>query len=94
MNFPAWDVPLLGGGMLIAIVAILHVFVAHFAVGGGLFLVWSEARAYRTRDDDLLRYVRAHSTFFVWRATPGFTPISATRGCGHGSRTCWWPRSR
>lgn len=66
MNFPAWDVPLLGGGMLIAIVAILHVFVAHFAVGGGLFLVWSEARACRTRDDDLLRYVRVHSTFFVF----------------------------
>jgi len=66
MNFPAWDGPLLGGGMLIAIVAILHVFVAHFAVGGGLFLVWSEARACRTRDDDLLRYVRAHSTFFVF----------------------------
>jgi len=65
MNFPVWDVPLLGGGMLIAIVAILHVFVAHFAVGGGLFLVWSEARAYRRRDADLLAYVRRHSTFFV-----------------------------
>ncbi len=65
MNFPVWDVPLLGGGMLIAIVAILHVFVAHFAVGGGLFLVWSEARAYRTDDRELLHYVRRHSTFFV-----------------------------
>lgn len=66
MDFPAWDVPLLGGGLLVAIVAILHVFVAHFAVGGGLFLVWSEARAYRTRDDDLLQYLRTHSTFFVF----------------------------
>ena len=65
MNFPVWDVPLLGGGMLIASVAILHVFVAHFAVGGGLFLVWSEGRAYRTGDRDLLQYVRQHSTFFV-----------------------------
>ncbi len=65
MNFPVWDVPLLGGGMLIAIVAILHIFVAHFAIGGGLFLVWTEARAYRTGDEGLLRYVRAHSAFFV-----------------------------
>ncbi len=65
MNFPAWNVPVLGGGLLIAIVAILHVFVAHFAVGGGLFLVWSEARAYRRGDARLLAYVRAHSTFFV-----------------------------
>lgn len=65
MNFPAWDVPLLGGGLLIAIIAILHVFVAHFAVGGGLFLVWTEARAYRANDEALLQYVRAHSHFFV-----------------------------
>ena len=65
MNFPVWDVPLLGGSLLIAVIAILHVFVAHFAVGGGLFLVWTEARAYRTGDEPLLRYVRAHSRFFV-----------------------------
>ena len=65
MNFPVWDVPLLGGSLLIALIAIVHVFVAHFAVGGGLFLVWTEARAYRTGDQALLRYVRAHSTVFV-----------------------------
>ena len=47
MNYPAWDVPLIGGGLLIGLIAVLHVFVAHFAVGGGLFLVWTEARAYR-----------------------------------------------
>lgn len=65
MNFPVWDVPLIGGGLLIGFVAILHVFVAHFAVGGGLFLVWTEALAVRTRDDALLGYVRRHSSFFV-----------------------------
>jgi cytochrome bd-type quinol oxidase subunit 1 len=65
MNFPAWDVPLLGGGLLIGLVAILHVFVAHFAVGGGLFLVWTEARAYRKNDPALLEYVKRHSSFFV-----------------------------
>ena len=65
MNFPVWDVPLIGGGLLIGFIAILHVFVAHFAVGGGLFLVWTEARAVRTRDDALLAYVRRHSSFFV-----------------------------
>jgi hypothetical protein len=65
MNFPVWDVPLLGGGLLIATIAILHVYVAHFAVGGGLFLVWTEARALRAGDEGLRRYVRAHSSFFV-----------------------------
>lgn len=65
MNYPVWDVPLMGGGMLIGLIAILHVFVAHFAVGGGLFLVWTEARAYRQGDGQLLDYVRRHSSFFV-----------------------------
>jgi mono/diheme cytochrome c family protein len=65
MNFPVWDVPLLGGGLLVAIIAILHVFVAHFAVGGGLFLVWTERRAYRDHDEALLAYVRRHSRFFA-----------------------------
>ena len=42
MNYPFWEVPMIGGGMLIGIVAIVHVFVAHFAVGGGLFLPLTE----------------------------------------------------
>lgn len=32
MNYPVWEVPYLGGGMLIGIVAIVHVFIAHFPV--------------------------------------------------------------
>lgn len=65
MNYPILDVPVFGGGMLIGVVAILHVFVAHFAVGGGFFLVLTERRAYRDGDDALLAYVRRHSQFFV-----------------------------
>lgn len=44
MNYPVWDVAF-GAGLLIAVVAILHVFVSHFAVGGGLFLVVTERKA-------------------------------------------------
>jgi mono/diheme cytochrome c family protein len=55
----------LGGGLLIAIVAILHVYVSHFAIGGGLFLVVTEHFAYRTNDEGLLKYLIAHSRFFV-----------------------------
>jgi len=65
MNFPVWDPPMIGGGILIGIVAILHVFVSHFAVGGGLFLVLTERRAYAEDDRELLSYVRKHSLFFV-----------------------------
>ncbi len=65
MNYPFWEVPLFGGGLLITIIAILHVFVSHFAIGGGLFLVLLEARAYRDSDQSLLSYVKAHSKFFL-----------------------------
>lgn len=63
MNYPIWDVA--APGLLIALVAIVHVFVAHFAVGGGLFLVWTERKARRENDAELLEYVRRHSRFFV-----------------------------
>ncbi len=65
MNYPIWDLPILGGGILIGTIAILHVFVSHFAVGGGLFLVLTERKAYRDNDSQLLVYLRTHSTFFM-----------------------------
>lgn len=63
MNYPIWDLP--ASGLLIALVAIVHVFVSHFAVGGGLFLVLTERRARRAGDQALLAYVERHSRFFV-----------------------------
>ena len=63
MNYPVWDIP--ASGLLIAVIAILHVFVSHFAVGGGLFLVLVERKARRDGDDALLGYARQHSRFFI-----------------------------
>lgn len=65
MNYPVWEPPMLGGGIIIGIIAILHVFVSHFAVGGGLFLPLTERKAYRENNPELLEYVKTHSTFFV-----------------------------
>ncbi len=64
MNYPVWDVSF-GAGLLIALVAILHVFVSHFAVGGGLFLVLTEHRALRSKDSELMGWLKKHSKFFV-----------------------------
>ena len=64
MNFPVWHVAF-GAGLLIAAVAILHVFVSHFAVGGGLFLVVTERRARRRGDTALLGWLKGHTRFFV-----------------------------
>jgi mono/diheme cytochrome c family protein len=64
MNYPVWDVAF-GAGLLIALVAILHVFVSHFAVGGGLFLVLTERKARRHNDRALLGWLKTHTKFFV-----------------------------
>jgi mono/diheme cytochrome c family protein len=64
MNYPVWDVAF-GAGLLIALVAILHVFVSHFAVGGGLFLVVTERKARRNNDQALLEWLKSHTRFFV-----------------------------
>ena len=64
MNYPVWDVTF-GAGLLIALVSILHVFVSHFAVGGGLFLVLTERRALRQGDNGVLSWLRTHTKFFV-----------------------------
>ncbi len=64
MNYPVWDVAF-GAGLLMALVAVLHVFVSHFAVGGGLFLVLTERKARRSNDAALLGWLKKHTKFFV-----------------------------
>lgn len=64
MNFPVWELEM-GGGVLMAVVSVLHVFVAHFAVGGGLWLVLTERAARASGDQGMLDYVRRHSRVFL-----------------------------
>ena len=64
MNYPVWQLGI-PGGLLIAFIAVIHVFVSHFAVGGGAYLVLTERKAYRENDPALLAYVREHSKFFA-----------------------------
>jgi len=63
MNYPLWRVP--APGLLIAVVGVVHVFVSHFAVGGGLLLVLAELKARAAADAALLGFVRALSRGFV-----------------------------
>lgn len=63
MNYPIWDLP--SSGLLIAAISILHVFISHFAVGGGLFLVLAEHKARREHDPALLGFVKGLSRFFI-----------------------------
>jgi mono/diheme cytochrome c family protein len=65
MHYPWWYVPGLTAPMLIAVIAVLHVLVSHYAVGGGLFLATEVSYAYRTRNRPLLEYLRTHAWFFI-----------------------------
>ena len=65
MNYPVWVIPAINGGLLVAIIAVVHVFVAHFAVGGGLFLVLAEMKGYREKSPIILDYVKGHTKFFM-----------------------------
>jgi cytochrome bd-type quinol oxidase subunit 1 len=65
MNYPVWQLEFLGGGFLIAVIAIIHVYIAQFAVGGGLFLVLTEHLAHSRNDLGILNFVRKHTKFFL-----------------------------
>jgi len=55
----------MGGGVLMAVVSVLHVFVSHFAVGGGLWLVLTERRVVATGDPDLRAHLVSQSRVFL-----------------------------
>lgn len=65
MNYPIWQIDTFGGSLLIAIIAVVHVFNAHFAVGGGVFLVWTERFALRENRPHFLDFVKKHTHFFL-----------------------------
>ncbi|MBN1968557.1 MAG: c-type cytochrome [Candidatus Delongbacteria bacterium] len=65
MNYPVWYIPQTGGAILVAIIAITHVFISHLAVGGGLFLILTERKAVKTKNNKLLNYVKKHTKFFL-----------------------------
>ncbi len=65
MNYPVWQLDFFGGGFLIAFIAVVHVFVSHFAVGGGLFLVLVEMKGLREKNSAIVDYVKKHTKFFL-----------------------------
>ena len=65
MNYPVWYLPETGGGLLIALIAVLHVFVSHFAVGGGLYLIYAEKKGLRENSPAILEFVKKHARFFL-----------------------------
>ena len=65
MNYPIWDLTWAGGGLLIAVIAVIHVYIAHFAIGGGLFLILTEKKALRENSPGIMAYTKRHAKFFM-----------------------------
>jgi cytochrome bd-type quinol oxidase subunit 1 len=69
MNYPFWDIPILGSGWVIGIIAIFHVMISQFAVGGGIYLPMAERKALGMKDPearaDWLKQLASHSKFFL-----------------------------
>jgi len=65
MNYPVWLLDFTGGGLLIAMMAVFHVYISHFAIGGGLFLVVTEMKGHREKSQAILDYTKKHTKFFL-----------------------------
>lgn len=66
MNYPVWDVPFLGAGLVVAIIAIIHVLISHLAIGGGAFLFVAEWWSDRQSDGPRIRqWLHRFATFFL-----------------------------
>ncbi len=66
MNYPIWETTRFGGGSWIALIAILHVYISHLAVGGGLFIWLTDRKAWRENNPQLHDYLRRHTWFFLY----------------------------
>lgn len=81
MNYPLWEIPILGGSWMIGIISCIHIFISHFAVGGGMYLALTEWLAYKNNDEQLYTYLKSHSLFFLLITTVA----GAVTGVG-----IWW----
>ncbi|MCL4807473.1 MAG: cytochrome ubiquinol oxidase subunit I, partial [Thermoanaerobaculia bacterium] len=68
MDYPIREFAM-GGGILIALVAILHVVVSHFAVGGGLVMAALETAAVKRNDRPLRDLVKRSSMILLLVST-------------------------
>jgi len=68
MDYPIWNLSM-GGGVLISLVAITHVWVSHFAIGGGLAIALVETLAVRRRDPALRNLAKRCSLMLILVST-------------------------
>ncbi|HOC42877.1 MAG TPA: cytochrome ubiquinol oxidase subunit I [Thermoanaerobaculales bacterium] len=68
MGYPIWDLAI-GGSLLMALVAIPHVIVSHFAIGGGLLIAVTETLAVKRGDRELRGLAKRSSLVLILVST-------------------------
>ena len=68
MGYPIWDLAI-GGSLLMALVAIPHVIVSHFAIGGGLLIALTETLAVKRGDPELRGLAKRSSLMLILVST-------------------------
>ncbi len=68
MGYPIWDLAI-GGSLLMALVAIPHVIVSHFAIGGGLLIALTETLAVKRGDPELRGLAKRSSLVLILVST-------------------------
>lgn len=102
MEFPLFQVPYLGNGMTIGMVAVVHVLISHgLAIGAMTMVVLAEYRGFRDQDPDWERFSRdlllaviiiitgvgAVTGVGIWFTASALSP----RGIGSLLRVFFWP---
>ena len=68
MDYPIWDIAM-GGGVLMGIVAITHVIVSHFAIGGGLVIAVTETLSVKRNDPEMRNLAKRSSLVLILFST-------------------------
>jgi len=74
VDYPIWDIAI-GGSVLMGLVAVTHVIVSHFAIGGGLVIAVTETLAVK-RGDHEMRELARRSSFVLILVSTVFGAIS------------------
>ena len=102
MQFPVYQVPYLGNGMTIALVAVLHVIISHgFAIGAIIMIVLSEYIGHRKQNEEWEAFAKDYIKFTIIIITGVgsvtgagiwlFTSALAPRAIGSLLRVFFWP---
>jgi hypothetical protein len=75
MGFPVWEIPYVGGWLIVAVLSTFFAVAGFFAAGQGLFMVILERRAHRDGDQPLLSFLQDWSRLYMLVTVVGIAGV-------------------